>query len=80
MIAIIGLVVAVLAPAFFAEDIIYSIAAFGAATIAIMLLNPMPTVSESVLVVATSIVLYAGAVYLTKRAVDYLLKDIFARY
>lgn len=64
------LLAAVLLPAFIDEDIIKPIA-----IIIVMLLNPLPTVSESVIVVASAISAYAGAVYLVKRAVDYLSKN-----
>lgn len=75
MIAIIILAVAVILPALMIEDIIFSIVAFAVVMSVAMIVNPLPSTSESVFVLAFVIVAYAGAVYLTKRAVDYLLKN-----
>lgn len=75
MIAIIILAVAVILPALMIEDIIFSIVAFAVVMSVAMITNPLPSTSESVFVLAFVIVAYAGAVYLTKRAVDYLLKN-----
>ncbi len=77
MIAIIILAVAVILPAFVSEDIIFSIVAFAVVMSVAMIVNPLPSTSESVLVLAFVIVAYAGAVYLTKRAVVYLSKIRF---
>jgi hypothetical protein len=80
MISIAILIAAVLLPAIFSKEILYAIAAFAASSIIVMVLNPLPTLSESMIVVAALIVAYAGAVYLTKRAVVYLSKNKFGKY
>lgn len=80
MIGIAILTASIVIPAFLADDILYAIAGFAAAIIITMLMNPMPTLSESVIVAATLIVGYAGAVYLTKRAVVYLSKIRFGNH
>jgi hypothetical protein len=80
MISIAILIAAVLLPAIFSKEILYAIAAFAASSIIVMALNPLPTLSESMIVVAAIITAYAGAVYLTKRAVVYLSKNKFGKY
>jgi hypothetical protein len=77
MISTILLALIVALPAFTKTDLLWYVAGFAVANILLVAMYPLPTLSESAIMVLCLILLYTGATYLLRRAVVYVSENIF---
>jgi hypothetical protein len=76
MISLMLLVALVVFPAFTKSDLLWYVLGFATANILLVAMHPLPTLSESAIMVLCLVLLYTGAIYLLRRAVVYVSKNI----